>query len=85
MCVIGMANPATVFPTVPSEVVINNEFHDVDCEVPAGDGDDNSGYVAFAWVGWSILIIEFIAIVALVIFYFVFWRRRRNSSGHHPL
>jgi len=54
MCVIGIANPTTIFPSVPSGVTINNTFVDVDCVVPC----TSSASVPSSWVGWAIDVVE---------------------------
>jgi Cu-Zn family superoxide dismutase len=75
MCVIGIANPSTVFGTVPNGVTIDNNFKDQNCE--SGDGVSGA-YVAFAWVGWTILFVEAILLVVAGIFY-LYWKKKRNS------
>jgi len=73
--VIGLANPNTLVPNLPSDVVINNNFQNLPCPAPSVS---HTGLTAALVIGWVIAGLLLIVVVAMVLYYFLRLRQRAD-------
>jgi len=69
--VIGVAHPQTKAPTIPDDVIINNDYDNEDCgSLDKHDVREHRGLVAGLVIGWAIVgLLLLIVIPAIMIFY----------------
>jgi Cu-Zn family superoxide dismutase len=76
--VIGVAHPETKAPTVPDDVVIDNEYENRECEGFGEDKHERRGLIAGLVIGWSIVgFLLLIVVPGIIIFY-----HRRVKRGY---
>jgi len=81
--VIGVANPATVAPSLPSDVNPQNKWTSLNCTVPNNvPANSGQGEMIFLIIGWALAAFFLCFAVGLIIYYY---KKLRGRAGYEDL